>query len=198
MNGFYNSIISLLRGIRSSIYTHFTPASRMYTFGTIVSGTYDNWRHDANPTILCLGSYMASNGKNYTHGIQLHDMNAMDLEWLLKTIYMVKRGGQIINPRMFYQFLKINRPSIVKRSYRIYHTGMCKFKMISVGFSTLPDRLCYPIFDKRDGNIGMLNQGIKNIYNITENTASPVQVSYNKEELNNHIVEVMNQKKVFF
>src|SRR5574344_798505 len=85
---FYSSIIDFLRGIRSSVSTHYYQGyTKTYSFGTIVSGTYNNWKTDQHPTILCLGSYQAANGKNYTHGIQLHAVDPFDRQWLMKTIY---------------------------------------------------------------------------------------------------------------
>src|SRR5574344_311843 len=196
---FYSSIIDFLRGIRSSVSTHYYQGyTKTYSFGTIVSGTYNNWKTDQHPTILCLGSYQAANGKNYTHGIQLHAVDPFDRQWLMKTIYMMKRGGQIVNPRYFYQFMKMNRPGLVKRGYRIYHTERCDFRMISPGFSQMSVKMCYSISDARDSYIGQLNSMIDSSYNqATDQYTVPTRVSYDQAELNEHIIEAMNTRKVF-
>jgi hypothetical protein len=75
---------------------------------------------------------------------------------------MIKRGGQIINPRYFYQYLKFNNPNIIKKCYRTYHTEMCDFKMISPGFSNFNTSLSYPIKDYRDYFVKQLNEMIDN------------------------------------
>src|SRR5574344_1433551 len=134
---FYSSIINFMRGIRSSVSSNpYIAPTKQYVFGTIISGTYMNSKHDPYITALCLGTYFNPNTrKYYTHCLNLHYADGFSLQWLMKNIYMIKRGGQIINPRYFYQYLKFNNPNIIKKCYRTYHTEMCDFKIISPGFS---------------------------------------------------------------
>lgn len=196
---FYSSIIDRLRGIRSTVSTQFYSGfTKSYVFGTIVSGTYQNFHTDQHPTILCLGSYQAANGKNYTHGIQLHAIDQFDYQWIINSIYMMKRGGQIVNPRYFYQYMKMNRPSIIKKGYRIYHTEMCDYRMISPGFSNMDVKSCYSVNDARDYRIQQLNSMIDKSYNPAKHDyTSPARVAYNQTELNEHIIEAMNSRKIF-
>src|SRR5574344_947362 len=119
---FYGRIIDMLRRIRASVSTSFISGYiRTCPFLTIQSGSYRNWKTDQHPTILCLGSYQGRTpltaSKNYTHGIQLHSIDPYDCAWLLKTIYMMKRGGQIITPIYFYRYIKNARPNIIKKGY---------------------------------------------------------------------------------
>src|SRR5574344_59698 len=112
---FYSSIIDRLRGIRSTVSTQFYSGfTKSYVFGNIVSGTYQNFHTAHHHTLLCIRSYQAANGKNYTHGIQLHSIDQFDYQYIINSIYMMKRGCQIVNPRYFYQYMKIKRPSIIK------------------------------------------------------------------------------------
>lgn len=195
MNSFYASLINVIRGIRASVSSAFYPGyTRTYVFGSIISGVYRNWKHDEHPTVLCLGSYQHPNGKNYTHGLNIHYLSPDDYRWLMQNIYLMKRGNQVLNPRYFYQFMKMNRPSLIK-AYRMYHTELCSYKTISPGFSSLTVSRCFPVTDARDQYINTLNSM------IDEETPrpgyNPVKVSYSQDELNEHIIEVMNSRKVF-
>lgn len=157
-----------------------------------------NFKHDPNPTILYMGTYTAKNGKQYAHGFNLHYMDLNDLQWLLKLIYMMKRGGQVVNARQFYYYIKMNRPNIPKKCYRIYHLGFCNYYTICPGFSNLSVKQCYSVKDGRDNLINQLNQMIDNAYNPGGNNyTNPSRVAYNKNELQEHIQMVLNTRKIW-
>ena len=200
MNTFFNSIINWLRGVKASVASHFYPGyTKTYQFGQIISGKYTNWKHDMHPTIFCMGTYINQrNGRSYVHGFNLHYLNSYDLQWLLKLIYMMKRGGQVVNPRQFYYYIKANNPNIVKTSYRIYHTALCKYYTISPGVSSISVKSCYSIDDSRDMFVSQLNSMIDAAYGNNLSGIKPLpQVSYDKNELQDHIQQVLNSRKVW-
>ena len=191
---FLQSIISWLRNIRASV---FTGRGKNYVIGSIISGQYSNYKTDYSPTILYLGTYQAKNGKFYIHGLQLHYMNDMELNWLLKLIYMMKRGGQVIIPRQFYYYIKLNQPNIVKRCYRIYHAEMANFYTISPGFSNMNVKACYSVKDVRDSKILQLNQMIDASYNQNQsNYTSPTKIANSQNKLQEHITHIKKKKKI--
>lgn len=195
--GFFKSIIDWLRNIKSSVVTGFIRA-RNWPIGSIISGQYKNWHNDPTPTILYMGTYTAKNGKQYVHGFNLHYMNPSDVQWLTKLIYMMKRGGQVVNARQFYYYIKLNRPDIPKKCYRIYHLEFCDYYTICPGFSSLSVKQCYPVKDGRDVLIGQLNQMIDSAYNPGgKNYTNPAKVSYRETELQEHIQMVLNTKKIW-
>lgn len=195
-NEFYNSLINTFRGIRQSVSNRFYTmgGGQTYTFGTIISGPYVNWKHDASPTIFCMwgGNNPSLNGKRYCHGINLHYLSSGDQYRFIRTLYLMYRGQQIVNPRLFYQYIKLNFPNIVKQCYRIYHLEMCEFKIISPGITQIPLSSCYPIKDKRDGIIMNFNNQITQNLTLGENR----QISYSQEELQSHIQEALNSRKI--
>lgn len=197
MTSFFSDIISWLRGIKNSVATGFIQR-RNWPIGAIISGGYSNYKHDPNPTVLYMGTYIAKNGKQYVHGFNLHYMNPYDLQWLLKLIYMMKRGGQVISPRQFYYYIKLNRPDIPKKCYRIYHLGMANYYTICPGFSNLSVKQCYSVKDGRDIQIKQLNQMIESAYNPQGNNyTNPSKIAVNQDELQEHINYVLNTRKVF-
>lgn len=197
MKSFFSDIINWLRGIRNSVTTGLYQ-SRSWPIGAIISGNYKNYKHDPNPTILYMGTYTARNGKQYVHGFNLHYMDPYDLQWLVKLIYMMKRGGQVINPRQFYYYIKMNKPNIPKKCYRIYHVAYSNYYTVCPGFSNLSVKQCYPVKDSRDNLISQLNQMIDNAYNPQGNNyTNPSRVAYDKKELQEHIQMVLNTRKVW-
>lgn len=197
MRSFFSDIINWLRGIKNSVTTGFIRA-RNWPIGAIISGSYKNFHNDPTPTVLYMGTYTAKNGKQYAHGFNLHYLDAYELQWLIKLLYMMKRGGQIVNARQFYYYVKMNRPSIPKKSYRIYHAGLCNYYTICPGFSSLSVKQCYSVKDGRDILIKQLNQMIDNAYNPQgKDYTNPTKVAYSKTELQEHIQMVLNTRKVW-
>jgi hypothetical protein len=176
-NKLYNWLISRLRGIRYSLSTGFS--QRLYTFGAIYHGKYDNYKHDPAPLIFCMWS-----DQKHTHGLNIHYMDQGDREWLIKTIYMVRKYSQNIDGRTLYNFIKMQRYNIVKKCYRMYFTSMCKYKMVSAGITSL-DQLTYP---SNEPFVRRLNE----VINPRTLSMLPEQVAYSQEELQNRIIEGMN------
>jgi hypothetical protein len=107
------------------------------------------------------------------------------------------RAGQQITPMMMYRFIKLNRKSIIDVAYRTYHTSLLKCNPISPGLSHLPQSNCVSITDSRDGmSVGMLNRQLFNP--IVRPDGTQQQVGYNKDELNAHLIEVLNQRPLYF
>ena len=50
--GFYSRLMDYVSGINAQ-----NKPMQRFVFGSIVSGTYANWKTDPHPTILCLGNY---------------------------------------------------------------------------------------------------------------------------------------------
>lgn len=195
--GFLQSILSWLRGLKASVLTGFH-SRRAWPVGSIISGSYGNWKHDPTPTILYLGTYTAKNGRSYVHGLQLHYMSDLDRKWLLQLVYMMKRGGQVVDLRQFYYYIKMQRPNIARGCYRIYHSHLSDYYTVSPGFSTASVRACYPVKDPRDAFVTQLNQMIDASYNISRSDyTSPAPVAYNKDELREAIDMALNTRKVW-
>ncbi|MDR0677012.1 MAG: hypothetical protein LBF97_08270 [Elusimicrobiota bacterium] len=189
-NEFYNSLINTFRGIRQSINTY---GDKYYTFGTICNGSYLNWKHDPNPSVFVLhGGEPGYNLKKMVHGINLHYMPSGDQYRFIRTLYLAYRGQQIISKPLMYQYLKLNFPNIIKQCYRMYHLEMCDFKIISPGITQIPLSSCYPIKDRRDGIIATFNNQITKTTTVLENR----QIAYNQDELNQHIQESLNSRKI--
>jgi hypothetical protein len=198
-NEFYNNLINQFRGIRTSIQNRLYASPlggghAYYTFGTIVSGSYLNYKHDPTPTIFVMhGGEAASYGqKHYVHGLNTHYLDSYTLQRFMRTLFLAYRGNQIINPRLMYQYIKLNFPVIVQKCYRMYHLEMCEFKIISPGITQIPLNSCYGIKDRRDGIIMSFNNQITQTPTLLENR----KIAYNQEELQNHIVEALNSKKI--
>lgn len=198
MNNFFNSIMSWLRGVKSSVASHFLPGyTKTYIFGQIVSGHYRNYKHDPNPTIFCMGTYInPRNGRSYVHGFNLHYLNGVDLQWFMRLVFMMKHNGQILDPRGFYIYIKTNRPSMVKTAYRIYHTALCDYKTVSPGVSAADVKSCYSVTDSRDIFVKQLNQMIDASFGVDVGNIQKTP-TYNKQDLQDHIQQVLNTRKVW-
>ena len=141
--GFYSKLMDFISGINAK-----NKPMQRFVFGSIISGTYTNWKTDPHPTILCLGNYQ-KNGEWYVHGIQLHNAGN-ELSWLLGTIQDLRDNGSVPNPYMFFTALKYKSPWLIKKCYRTYITSMTDFKIVNPGFSNINEKYCYPINDGRD------------------------------------------------
>ena len=171
--GFFTKLLNKIRGI----ITANKPINN-FVFGSIISGTYSNFKHDPHPTIFYFGTFN-KNGKVLIHGIQMHALGN-NLSWFLSTISSIKLNGVITNPMLFYNYLKIKNPQLIKDCYRTYHAQFSDFKTISPGISNILPQNCYPISDSRDSFINQLN-GTKQI---------PTQI--NPTVLKNSITQVIS------
>lgn len=176
---FFSNLINTIRGINAN-----NKPPQQFVFGSIISGTYANWKTDPHPTILCLGNYQ-KNGAWHVHGFQLHNAGG-DLNKILGLIKNYKDNGVTTNPLMFYNTLKMNTPFFVKKCYRTYLSNMCDFKTVNSGFSNISQQYCYPIQDQRDTFLNYLNQKPK-LFNFDLNTT----------KLRENITAVINTVKVW-
>jgi len=174
---FYSWLITRLRNRRYSYSGLFSP--RLYTFGAIYEGTYKNWKHDPTPMIWI----MYSDAK-YTHGINLHYLNNYEQSWFIRTIYIIKKYQQAIDGRIFYNMLKQQQMSIVKKAYRVYFTNMLNCKLTSAGITNM-EKLVY---SSKSPFINTLNK----IIAPQEMAYPPRQVSYYPEELRDRIIQAQN------
>jgi len=177
--GFFSRLMDYMSGINAN-----NRPPQNFVFGSIISGTYANWKTDPHPTLLYLGTFQ-KNGNWYIHGIQLH-VNNGNLSWLLDQINILKSNGAVINPYMFFVFLKQKAPGIIRDCYRTYQSNMCDFKIVNPGFSNVNERYCYPVTDGRDY--------------FLQNLAKKKQVinfDINSVQLRNNITAVINSVKVW-
>lgn len=177
MAGLYNWILNKIRGIRYSVANGFS--QRTYAFGAIYSGPYKNYKHDPNPLVFIMYS-----DKFYTHSLNIHYMSENDRQWFIKAIYMMKKYGQSMNGRYFYNYLKMQRYSIVKACYRMYHTNLCNYKLVSAGITPLEKM----VYQSNEPFVRRLNEAI----NPEMLAKPPTQVAYSQEELQERIIEGMN------
>ena len=152
---------------------------KIYSFGAIYYGSYINWKHDPRPLI-----WIQYSNQIHTHALNIHYLSHADKAWLARTIYLIKKAGQIIDGYVFYKLLKLQRPSIIETSYRNYFTNLLNMKMVSAGITPL-DKLIYTI--GADPWVRALNEVLK----PTELTASP-DVSYYPTELQDRITQTLN------
>lgn len=177
---FFSNLLNLIRGINKK-----SKPLQTFAFGSIISGSYSNWKTDPHPTILCLGNYN-KNGKWYVHGIQLHAAG-VNLDYILNTIRNIKKQGIVTNPILFYNYLKLNNPFLIKNCYRTYLSELCDFKTISPGFSNINEKYCYPISDNRDNFIVRLVDNKMQIQNVDTYST----------QLRNNITQAINSVKVW-
>jgi len=176
---FWNWIMNKIR------FSRFALSSRvkMLTFGAIYQGSYSNWKHDPNPQIFVMYS-----GPKYTHGINLHYMSGSDKMWFGNLLYMIKRGGQIIDGYTLYKLFKSQRINVVKTCYRVYFTNLLNMKLVSAGLTPL-NKIAYTF--SKDPFIIALNARIA----PSEMTTIP-QVAYSSTELQERIISAQNAQPI--
>jgi len=178
----------VLAKLRNRRYAMQSTNGKSLIFGCIYSMRYTNYKRDPSPLIFVLYSgqrrFVTKQG-HYTDGINLHYLNYSDKMWFARMLYLLKKGNQRMNPRLFYRFLKLNRPNIVKTAYRRYHTSMIgNPRMVSAGFTHL-GKLIYPF---NDPWIVGLNKTLEpQMQNLTG-----VQIAYSQDELSNRINQTLN------
>lgn len=181
---FFSNLINAIRGINKKAIPR-----QSYVFGSIISGNYQNYKTDPNPTILCLGCYMKQNGAYYVHGIQLHAAGG-SLLWILTTARNIKLNSIVTNPRLFFNYLKLNNPNLIKNCYRTYRMDLSNFKTISPGFSNIAEDYCYPIQDERDSQI-------VNFFKAQSEKRQYININMDSSELMKNIGEAINTVKIW-
>lgn len=172
---FWNWVMNKIR------FSRFALSSRvkMLTFGAIYSTSYSNWKHDPQPQIFVMYS-----GPKHTHSINIHYMSYSDKMWFGNLIYMIRRGGQIIDGYTLYKLFKSQRMNIIRTCYRVYFTNLLNAKLISAGLTPL-NKIIYT--SSKDPFILALNERIA----PTEMATVP-QVSYSSTELQERVIAAQN------
>ncbi|MFW6281340.1 MAG: hypothetical protein ACOC1O_00920 [bacterium] len=184
-------LLAKLRNRRYAIQNR--TARNQLIFGTIYKmRLYENWKHDISPLIFVMYSgpmtFVKKSG-HYTDGLNLNYMNSGDKQWLGRVIYLMKKGNQVMNGRLFYRYLKMNRPSIIRTCYRRYFTSKIRRpQMVSAGVTNLT-KLVYPF---NDVFITRLNQ----LLEPTELRYTQVDVAYSQTELQERIQASQNQRNI--
>lgn len=173
---FWSWLVNKFRYRRLSVSTNI----KMLAFGGIYYGNYSNYKNDPTPLI-----WVQYSDARYTHGINIHYLSSSDKAWLASTIYLIKKGNQVIDGLTFYKLLKLRRYSIVEKAYRLYFTNLLNMKLVSAGITNL-DRLIYT--SHRDPWILSLNEMIKpsGIF------GQPPQIAFSQTELQDRIIASSN------
>lgn len=188
-NKFYSWLLNRLRGIRFSSVTGTGYSSKNYIFGTIVNGSYRNFKKDPKPLVFVMWCGRGANGNYHTHGINLHYLDNNELMWFARNIFMIKKYQQMIDGRTFYTYLKTRMPSIVKKAYRVYFTQQTDFKMVSAGITNM-EKFVYP---SNEAFIQNLNRTISPQAIIQP----PKQVAFSSTELRERIIESQNSISLY-
>lgn len=178
-----NWLLSKLRRRRYSVSTGQLNRNKIY-FGTIIKMHYSNWKHDPDPLI-----WVQYSDRKYTHGINLNYLDISNKKWLARSIYMIKKAGQIIDGRTFYKYIKLNRYAVAQQAYRLYFSNMInRPRMVSAGITNL-DPLVY---DFADPFIKALNKSISS----TEISTTQIQLAYSKTELQDRIIQSTHSRPI--
>ena len=175
---FFQDLFNRIKGINAQ-----NKPVKQYVFGSVLSGTYANWKTDPHPTILCLGSYN-KNGKIFVHGIQMHVSNNYT-NYIVNTILNIRNNHVVTNPVLFFNYLKQNSYLVVKECYRTYDASMCDFKIVSPGISSINIENCYPQSDQRDSFLQTLNNQVN------------FKKTFNVAQLKENITRVINSIKIW-
>lgn len=175
MAGFYNHLINKLRFARYAVSSNV----HLLSFGAIYACSYANWKHDPQPLIFCMYS-----DSKYTHAVNLHYLSQFEKQWLGRTIYLLKKAGQVMDGKVFYNFFKMRMPKIPQIAYRVYFTNLLDAKLVSAGLTPL-SKMEYTF---RDPFIIALNEMISE----TQMRRPPTRISYNADELRNKIISAQN------
>lgn len=161
-----------------------TPNRNILYFGTIVKMHYSNWKNDPNPLI-----WVQFSSPKYTHGINLNYLDNNDKKWLARAVYLIKKGNQIMDPRTFYKFIKLNRYNVARKAYRLYFTSLIQQpKMVSSGITNL-SKLVYPF---NDAFIKSLN----NYISSQQLRQTSVPITYSQSELKERVINTVNAKSI--
>jgi len=146
-------------------------------------GHYAGWKHTPRPFIFVMYS-----DNVYTHAFAIQYMNRADKEWFARVLYLLKRGGQVMDGVTMYRFIKSRRPSIIKDCYRLYFTSLLNSKMVGAGLTNRFNDVYEGVY--RDGWLQQLNE------NLLPSAMPPgldgPQISYSSTELRDRVVSAQN------
>lgn len=138
MIGILQSIRNLLKGSKTRKIINTT---RRYLPGTVISGTYSNYKKDQHPIALVLYCGKHPNGVDYTHAININAINPLrslgglsEQDQLRNLIFGLRASYVPVDMRNFYENLKTSFPNIIKYGYRTYFTSFLYADIVSAGF----------------------------------------------------------------
>lgn len=178
MPSFMSWIINRLRHRRFAL----AKPKPMFQFA-FYYGHYAGWKHTPRPLIFVMHS-----DSIYTHGIAVQYMNRSDKSWFARVLYLIKRGGQVMDGVTMYRFIKSRRPSIVKDCYRLYFTSLLNSKMVGAGLTNRYNDVYEGIY--KDGWLHQLNENLMPSA-MPPDLAGP-QISYSSTELRDRIISAQN------
>lgn len=189
--GVLNWLLLKLKNTRFAIQ-HRT-AGKSLMFGAIYKmALYRNWKRDNAPMIYVMYSgpmsFVRVSG-HYTDGININYLNMSDKLWLARMIFLMRKGNQLMTGALFYKFLKLNRPNVIRTAYRRYHTNMINNpRMVSSGITNL-SKLVYPF---NDPFIVSLNKMLA----PEELNYTQVPIAYSKTEIMDRITQAQNSQNI--
>lgn len=148
----------------------------------IYYGDYSNWKNTPKPVVFIMYS-----GDRYTHGLAIQYMSSADKAWFARTLYLLRRGNQIMDGRTMYKFIKARRPSIVRDCYRVYFSSLFNGKMIAFGLTDRFKEIYEGIY--RDNWIDQLNKNL--LPSAMPGTTGP-QIAFSSSELMNRVAAAQN------
>jgi len=186
-NRLFNSLVSKMK-LMVNRFANINNARMSY--GAIYQFSYQNYHRDPNPIIFCMGQYQGANGKNYTHGFNTNYLADIDKQWLARTLYLINKSGNMVDPRSFYNMVKMQRPSIIKTSYRIYFSNMGRNpKLLSSGFTSMYSLVYRGAMPNWIASLNKMLQPSN-----TPNIVSPIpqKIALNTQELQERITMAKN------
>lgn len=177
MASFMNWIVNKIRFRRFAM-----SGARTYYQFAIYYGPYSNWKETPKPVVFILFS-----GERHIHGIAIQYMTPGDKSWFARTLYLLRRGNQVLDGNAMYRFLKTRRPSIVKNCYRMYFTPLFDGKMISYGLTNRFDEVYKGIYNDRW--IDQLNENL--MPSAMPGSGSP-GVAFSQSELSDRVIHSQN------
>lgn len=178
MPSFMSWIINRLRHRRFAV----SSPKRLFQFA-FYYGHYAGWKHTPRPLIFVMYSDDA-----YTHGIAIQYMSSADKAWFARVLYLLRKGGQIMDGVTMYRFLKSRRPSIIRDCYRLYFTSLLNVKMVGSGLTNRFDDVYEGIY--KDPWLLQLNESL--MPSDMPGEYSGPQLAYSQTELRERVIQAQN------
>jgi len=126
-------------------------------------------------------------GTTYTHGINVNYLNSSDKAWLARTLYLLKRGHQILDGVAMYRFFKLKRYNIIKTAYRVYFTALLNVKPVCSGLAIIKH-----VYPSTNPWIAQLNEMLKAEEVSVNLTEGRPQIAYDPAELQTRVMQAVN------
>lgn len=173
-------IINRLRHRRFAV----SSPKRLFQFA-FYYGHYSNWKHTPRPLIFVMHSNDA-----YTHGIAIQYMSAADKQWFARILYLLKRGGQVMDGMTMYRFIKSRRPSIIRDCYRLYFTSLLNVKMVGIGLTNRFD----DVYEGVNKDPWLLQLNKKLMPSDMPLSETGPKIAYSSTELRDRVISAQNSQ----